>query len=1169
MWDEQIRNIYELIQKGQFQASIKQSTNILDKLKIKSKDGLHSETFQLLILQLISLRSLSYLKLGYILQAENEMSKILQIKPLDEDIVIIVWHYYVMHGNFLCGFDKLKQVANYLEDVICTNLLSEQFEIDILSLYYYLKEYKTMKSLCNKYLKKNKRPYLLALNIFASFSIFQDQMLSLNPDNNESISISENKEDKLLLLLADKYLDENGNLEDNLKLYGRRVLFMVYLIKLFVLRVKCDVENYFICLDELGSFENKSRLYPCVGDEKLVTLKNLMILQNLEKNLSNNNLNNLSLYKRSFFELIKNLDINIDLDWDSIRLIKMIIVNVFQITMETNKELTTLSDNNIFASNNTSLINQSSQSSQITNCSSFLTQSTISSLYGNLLNYESTDNDSYLSLLERIFALLNTFEYEDDIDYYENKNKLLSFFVGKMKGRIILLELFIDILKLIENSYFDHLDNFYDNLLLNVNNEILGLMNSNNVNIIIDLRVALCGYFKLNLSLNNVVKVVFDDLLLLLEDNFLALKNDKGIDLDYFTLRIQLLTIFNQIKATLKEDSHLLAEDLVLTPTQIISILKMNIKDEVIKHFLVNGSCKSSFLRFMVSISVYCLSIPMIYTDNSFGSDSNANFNPTSICLSILSFMNDRSDEFGLKNDYSVNYLLSELLPIIGTFSISHYIRNNILQIKRSQITTLNVYGNYLEMLSCPFIGNNNSNCKNLDNPDILFFVSNNPQKEMNFNCLFNSHFNIFGELRETCIESLRESSFSLINLLETIKLSDEMFKDNAMEIFFSIIFLNNIHSVLLYAISIKKNDFFESFFSLFNNFEPTIVNFLNKNDDRIVENYHQNSIKHDLSPVITYSCPIYETKYSFDKVSSELLPTNYFTYCDNLNIDELEAIVSNQKLNSELLRFVNGTPKLKYNLSIRLKMWLLPIVLVSDIVLSKNELSIEELKLKNKFFADLHSSSKYSYLLSNFDLELLNNILIPLVNFLIKIVNYQVELGQERLRKDEISKLIEFIDSTIFSFINTNIVSQIDELVKVNTEDKLLYSQIKTLLENISSFIFGPSLILAIIQFWISSQFSKKQIGSIHKALTNSHINCIQKVSSHFEHLINSFNGTTEIRELRKLSELLNANICSSLNGNSSSLSIEKLVDSQLYSIKKSSSALTLTLCSLRNSLK
>ncbi|POM83921.1 hypothetical protein CmeUKMEL1_09810 [Cryptosporidium meleagridis] len=1167
MNQDQIKNIYDLIQKGQFQIAVKQSTNILNRIKSKFKDGNDNSLIQEIILQLISLRGLSYSRMGNIILAEDDISKVMKIKPLSEEIIIIIWHYYVINGSFLSNNSKLKELSNYLHDASSMNILSEQFEIDNLSLLYYLKEFDTMKVLCNKYLKRNKNSYFLALNILTSFTIFQNQLNNNSQDNNK-------KEDVLLLLLVDKYLNENNNI--NLKLCERRIISMIYFIKLFIFRVNNEIKNYFNCINELSNLVNN--LYPCINSKKILNLKNLMILQNFELSINNNKHENDYLIncKSALIHLIKNFDDDSDFDWDNIRIIKLFIVKIFQGNLKIKNSLF----DNITTNVNSSLNLQNSQSTQITNSSSFQTQSTIASIYSNSSsNIYPSENDSYSNLLEQIFSIINlNNEEEDDDDYYQGKNRLSLFLLTELKGRIILLELFIELLNCIklngnETSNYEFL---YDNLLEEVNNEIIRLINSNNKNTVIDLKLVLHYYFNSNIYFNNkhIIAIILEDLLLLLKENIMELQIKKNLDLEFFTLRIQILTIFNQFIPLLLIDENnegrkFLDESLLLNTNKVLLILKNNINEDVVNYFCRNNSLRSSFIRFMISISMYCLSI----TNDSI---KDLEINPTSICIFVLSFLNNFIIDH--KVDYITNNLLSEILPILGSFSISHYIRNEILNIKRSQITTLNVYGNYLEMISCPFIDCMSDLIKNpefsLDNLYSLRSKSIKGKSNFNFKnntkTLFNSYYDIYNELRETCIESLRENSFSLENLFEACKITQEISNNYIIEILFSFDFLNNIFSMFLASISLKKNDYLENILSLFNSYKPIIIHFFGCNIDKIMDNFDSCSIiKQDLSPIINYYTPIYKVDYSFNKVSKELLPKSLFNYSDNINVIEFEKITSIPKFNIEILKLVNSLPKLRYILLQRLRIWLTPLLIFHDLISSKNRMDI---KLFNSTIDSLKNytlSSKYSNLFPDFDLELLKNINLPLINFLFTIINVKSDSNSNQTNKDEIELLTVFINTQVREFFNENIIKAIDKIIQFNESDQLTYLMLQNLFERINSFIFGPSFIITLIQSWLISNCSKKQINTIYKNLANSHIKILQEMYDHFKMLTNCFNGSVEIKEYHKLCELFNLNKYRHLQNQNFNLNAEQIINSQLITLNNSLNILKFILNSLITSLK
>ena len=190
----QIKLLYDLVQKLHYSSAIKHANYLLDRIRNKNR----TQDFENVLI-ILGLRGVSHLKAGNYVRAEADMDGIMSTRPLSEDVLIILWHYYVANTNIfntVCS-EKLKCMAEHFQSLSSAEMLSEQFEVDLLSLYYYLGDYKTMKVLCNRYYKKYKNPYYLAINVFTSYSIFQSQTDEVdNPI----------REEDLLTLLVDKYL---------------------------------------------------------------------------------------------------------------------------------------------------------------------------------------------------------------------------------------------------------------------------------------------------------------------------------------------------------------------------------------------------------------------------------------------------------------------------------------------------------------------------------------------------------------------------------------------------------------------------------------------------------------------------------------------------------------------------------------------------------------------------------------------------------------------------------------------------------------------------------------------------------------------------------------------------------------------------------------------------
>lgn len=1204
MNQDQIRNIYDLIQKGQFQLAVKQCTSLLSRIKTKFKDGVNNHLVQEMILQLISLRGLSYSRMGNDILAEGDIGKVMKIKPLNEDIIIIVWHYYIVNGSFQSY--HLKELANYLQEASSMNILSEQFEIDILSLLYYLKEFNTMKILCNKLLKKHKNPYFLALSILTSLSIYQSQ------PNNYS------KEDLLLKMLVNKYLSKNC-LKNEPNLHSRRVTSMIYLIKLYILRQCNEAKNYFDCIEELSTPERRVLLYPCIDDTKIQMLKNLMILQSFELSSLNHSSESdllISHCKNILVSLIKNFNSHSpSLDWDHLRIFKVFIVKIFKEILKQNKScnsddtgdssIMSLSDN-LIMSVNSSLNLQSSQSTQITNSSSFQTQSTITSLCGNLSGTAYLpENDPHVNLFEKILAIININnlenfgQQEEDEDgddcYYQGKNRLSLFLLTELKGRLVLLELYVELLHCIKvaSSNTASSSNYgalYENLLRQANSEIIRLIDSNNINIAVDLKVSLYYYFSSNLNYNedNIVQIILADLKLLLTEDILDVCERRNLSLDFFTSRMQILTMFNQMfpKLSLECGHDIRNAQTSLNVSQILSILKNCLNKRVTGYFAKENNNKrplklDSYARLLTSISLYCLSISRKDTESG-------QINPTGLGIFVLAFLNNHIADYNA--DYFVSSLLSEILPVIGSFSISHHFRNNILKIKRSQISTLNVYGNYLEMLSSPFIHcMNNYSAKSSEmSIDSLYSLKSNYNQTKasaelpssldsseNTKLLFNSYLDIHNELRETSIESLREDSFSLENLFEACKISQEISSNLTLEMLFCLDLSNHVFSLLLNSLSTRRSDnYLNAVLSLFDHYKPSIQTLRNANVDILMDNLSSKPvIRHDLSPIINNFTPIYGVEYCFSKVSRDLIPSNLFSYSDNLSVADLESITSTSEFDMEILKFVNGVPKLRYILIQRLRMWLAPLLLMSDLTPLAHGKLDENLSPETAInsFKEQIVASKYAQLIPNFDIELFTSINLQLMSLLFKIVNSSPSPQKPGYSVEDVERLVDFINTRVSDFSTNCIVRKINDVSQAFKENQpTCYSTLQELIEKINLFMFGPIFIITLIQSWLICNCSKKQVCSIYKALNKSHTRLLQEIYDSFKKLADNFNGTAEVVDYQRLCNIFDSTEFNNLkNNNHFNLNSHNLVSSQLANINNVSSCLNLIINSLENSFK
>ncbi|KAK6587597.1 hypothetical protein RS030_91517 [Cryptosporidium xiaoi] len=1156
--DDQIKLLYNLVHRCQYSSAIKQANNMLNRMKNKTKN--REQCLEELFI-VTGLRGISYLKMGSYAKGEEDINNIMEIRPLNEDIITILWHYYIINTSiFNMNTDKLKSIADYFQDGLALGILSEQFGIDLLSLYCYLNEFNTFKSLCNKLYKKHeKKPYYLALNVLISFLVLQKQIKEgANFDSEAS----------LLSLLVNKFLKtvEESSLgiceekNNSNQLFERRIIAIMNLIKLFVLRKTTKFDLYYSTYIELFSNSKNFDYYSNLMPVNCKLLKNLAVLEEHEHTILMGQ-NKLKTHYDAFFKLVKDETKSGNPDWDNLRLIKHFVIKLFKEVIDV-----LYNEQDIFICNSTDILIQNSHSSQLTNSSSFQTQSTMSSVYSCKTSENNNIHESGMETiyLDSIFGVINILNDKCEI-YDDNKEAVYNVFLDNKKGRILRIELFSQVLTVLNNRFVSEKElavlysrnnncdslvkNLIENLLCYVNEEIISMISSEHEkNAIIDLKALLFSYFNINIRNNkyenNVIYTIYDDISYLLNNYVLEVRPTNWI---YYTNRLQILIIYNQLRSnssveTLKEHNF----DL----NQILQIFKNATLEKS------SDNC-SDFVYFLVSLSIYCLCTP-------FGSE-NESFNAESVFLFILIYINNNIP--GTKdegNNYFLYNIISELCPLLGLYSLSHFIRNSVLNIKRSQYATLYTYSNFVEMLSYPYFSTLNCGKPTVNGKTTLKDKINSDFRHdgNNIKALLDSHMTIYSEVRETYIESLREDTYSVLNLLECSKINKDYSDCSKILIVFGITNINNIFSLLL-----NKN---EDYRSQINIFKHIFEEFIHINSCNILENYKNEAVKQDFSPALGYYIPIYDIDFKFNEAKNELVPSSIFEYCEYLSFEKYILSNDGKKINNKLAEFTNCLPKLKYKLIQRLKLWYSALILFSDItaVTDSSDGNSRTINTQNKLLDIIEShkntifSDKYSNcLLDQFDFELYNEITVPILKLFFEIVysNTLFSSGNwQSVIKNNINSLVILIDGKLSELVDTYLIKEFNI-----SSDKLSYIELENQFEKITSLIFGPILLILLIKDWLSTNLSKKIISNSNKNIVNSILKLVQVI--HDNYSTHDFNGTVEIRALNDLFDYID---CSDVHDCSSEfiIDIQTLLKSQKISAENISNTLMFIINSIRN---
>ncbi|KAH8742106.1 hypothetical protein FG386_003433 [Cryptosporidium ryanae] len=1123
--DSQIKLLYDLVHRCHYSSAVRQANGLICRLrnKTKNRDQCCED-----VLVVMGLRALSHLKMGNYIKGEEDVNCIMESKFLNEDVIIILWHYYILSTNiFNIHVDKLRFVADYFQNGFVANILSEQFETDLLSLYCYLEDFSTGKSLCNKlYRKYEKKPHYLALNVFISFLILQRQTESGGGPETEA---------SLLALMIEKFLKSKersclGPLEGSEKrneLFERRTIANINLIKLFLLRKTRKFDLYHTTCIELFSDSGSLDYYNTLIPGKCGLLRNLAVLEEHQQAISARQ-DKLQVHYDTLFKLTSHQTEPGSSELENIRLTKHLIVGLFKEVVDTvynyKGAQTERGTGDILIHNDTQLRMQSSQSqySQLTSSSSFQTQSTMSSICNNVpddntnVNSGINGNGVEIVCLDNILGVIDSLN--DKYNIRDKKEVLYGMFFGSKKARIVMLELFSEVVVVLNNKFKNEeelsalssennpcnspVKSLIDNLLYYVNGEIINMISAENENnVIIDLKILLFSYFKIDLRNNayedSVIYAIYNDLSCLLSKDVLRIRPVNWI---YHTNRLQILTIYNQTKLTSSSES---LKEHNFDLNEILQIFKnVTLEKETKEH--------SKLCYFLISLSIYCLSTP-------FGGEEGS-YNQKSLFLFILIYVSNNLPAEKRGSNYFLYNIISELCPLLGLYSLSHFIRNEILNIKRSQNVTLYTYSNFTEMLAYPYFSTLNCGKTSSANKETRKDKINMNFKHdgTNINILLDSHLTIYSEVRETYIESLRENTYSILNLLECQRINKSYSDCNTILTVFGIANINRIFSLLLS----KSGDYM----SLISSYSDILREFICRNNDNILENCNDDTVKQDFSPALTYYMPIYNIELKLSEMENELVPSGVFRYSEYP--DFKRCVYSNQdkEAKNELAEFTSCLPKLKYKLTQRLKIWFTALILFNDItaVTSSSSANSRHIQGKNQLLSAVEShkrvifSGKYSdLLLDKFDFVLHDEVTVPILASFFEIVNANTQFSgggdSQTTIRNNANSLIDLINGKLNEVVSAYILQEPN-----TSAERQSYVELERQFEKVTSVIFGPVLLILLIKDWLSSNLSKKLVHNFTKNITNSISNTIERIYNNYR--TESFNGTVEIADLKKL---------------------------------------------------
>ncbi|KAL7065905.1 hypothetical protein ACR3K2_36610 [Cryptosporidium serpentis] len=1062
MLQHRIKLIYDYLHRGDNNNAIKQSTNVL--LKLKSKKSIDNDKANIHEQLVLALRGLAYVRIGYYDDAMKDIDTVLLYKSYDEDVLVILWHYFMLSDVMSNKKHKLENLVEIFENSSNNCLLSENFQIDIISLNFWLRRYQNMQNYCNKLYSRYRKPIYLVYSSFVLYCICKNE--SQNIYNYQLINILA---DKYLNECPFEYLDSNTEFPNNksikLSLQSRRIYSFVFLMKLYSLRELGKFKEYEDFLEKIQN--NYKILFPCITNEMILNLKICLIikqytLKNIDNNLSKDKNNK---FLKNIIKILLNSNFD-NLRIDILRLFSYFFVSSTKYNMEIldNKEKYIDNYFNEFINNGYNL-------------KSFL-------LYFNKIN------DSY-----NIYNLLDS-----------------------LKGKILYLEIICQILLFLPIN-----DNFFNNILEEINLIICKYLECYG-NPIIDIRVAL-SYILKNKYATIFLRRIYLKKFLLKISNLKELEClNNEFEWCYLTNILYLLSILNNnedydvnitFNCDIIDKDYLSFDDIYILFNDILDI-EINI---------LNFNNYSKYGSFLISLVLYCLSIPLFKNDNRI-----LIFSLTILQYSYIINKN------GINNHISI-YLLSEILPYIGCYNLCNNIINNYLSLKRSQLMTLNIQGTILQLMSCPYIDYINSfdkNCKNRMNK-ISYQNFDYPLK---IKMITDIHNETCRNLRDSSIESLRENCYSFFNSILTFQTENIIQeKDIYYDILYGFDFLNKFLHKLL-SCKFLNNDL-QDFVSYH---IDKLKNILNKQVFDILSN--NNIINQDLSPIFSSVSAFIEVIPKFENEINSLLPCNYFEITDSFCFEDHNSLLKN---------IIQGSTITQYIAYHRLQIFIIPILIINDLIFIKDISEFNDIYSFINKYKSLEFIKLNTIIQNEFIIMLLNDIISPLIIKFTDVVKCKINC--QKNIQNEIYDLI-LIAEKFYNLINIHII---DHFLNTGNQyyNLLSYFNIQTMLENILCVIFGPLNISLIIYFWIISNLSKKE-QQYCKSFINIQSNIIKLILENLETFISIFSGTVELSSEFDIFELISLKskiLNDKYNQQELILSVKSLIEYQgntiYYSVK------------------
>ncbi|EEA05859.1 uncharacterized protein CMU_016080 [Cryptosporidium muris RN66] len=1013
MLQHRIKLIYDYLHRGDNNNAIKQSTNVL--LKLKSKKSIDKVNIDEQLV--LALRGLAYARIGYYDDAIKDIDTVLLYKLYDEDVLAILWHYFMLCDVISNKKHKLEDLIEIFENNSNNCLLGENFQFDIISLNFWLRRYQSMQNYCNKLYSRYRKPIYLVYSSFALYCICKNE--GQNIYNYQLINILV---DKYLNECPFEYLDSNTEFPNNksikLSLQSRRIYSFVFLMKLYSLRELGKFEEYEDFLEKIQN--NYKIFFPCITNEMILNLKICLIikqytLKNIDNNLSKDTNNE---FLKSITQILLNSTTINNLKIDILRLFSYFFVSLTKYNME-------ILDN---------------KEKYIDNC------------------FNEFINNGY-----NLKSFLLYFNKINDICIYN--------LLDSLKGQILYLEIICQILLSLPINY-----GIFNHILEEINLIICNYLECYG-NPIIDIRVALNYILKSKYATTFLRRIYLKKFLLKIS-NLKQLKClNSELEWCYLTNILYLLSILNN-----SEDSDITSNCNVIDKDYLSFDDIYNLFNDIldIEINILNSNNYSRYGSFLISLVLYCLSIPLFKNDNRI----------LIFSLTILQYSYNINKN-GINNHISI-YLLSEILPYIGCYNLCNKIINNYLSLKRSQLMTLNIQGTIFQLISCPYIYYIDSSGKNCRNRINKINYNQNFDYPLKIRMIIDIHNETCRNLRDSSIESLRNNCHSFFNSILTLQTENIIQeKDIYYDILYGFDFLNKFLHKLL-SCKFLNNDL-QDFVSYHIN---QLKNILNKQVFDILSN--SNIINQDLSPIFSSVSAFIEVIPKFENEINSLLPCNYFEITDSFCFEDHNSLLKN---------IIQGGTITQYIAYHRLQIFIIPILIINDFIFIKDIPEFNNIYNFINKYKSLEFIKLNTIIQNEFIIILLNDIISPLIIKFTDIIKYKI--NYQKNIQSEIYDLIS-ISEKLYNLINIHII---DHFLNTGNQysNLLSYFNIQTMLENILCVIFGPLNISLIIYFWIMSNLSKKD-QQYCKPFINIQSNIIKLILENLETFISIFSGSVEL---------------------------------------------------------